>query len=217
MERFRIPFVLLLAVALVVAACSDDDHASEEPGEATEERTTITDGTTTTEAEDDRSEVAATGPDAEQSGELSDADAENIVNGFLRLADHPGADAVDRLPFAEEVRLGLGSELHQARNRAQLADPEAWIIDEDEFRAYSGPFSALDVGARAESTVVSVGEHPHCVNPPVPPPDDLADHDRVSVQPVMDEQDSCLQWWTVDLFLDETGQIEAITLDLWEP
>ncbi|MEO6318035.1 MAG: hypothetical protein ABIP36_04555 [Acidimicrobiales bacterium] len=142
--------------------------------------------------------------------------AENIVRDFLRFAGDPSADAVDRLPLAEEVHLGLGSELQQTRSRTQLADPAAWVIDEAQFRAYSGPFSALDVAAGATSTVVTVGEHPHCASPPVPPPDAVAHLTRVSVQPDIGN-DSCLRWWTVDLYVNETGQIEAVTVDLWEP
>jgi hypothetical protein len=29
--------------------------------------------------------------------------------------------------------------------------------------------------------------------------------------------DTCLLWWTVDLFVSPAGRIEAITLDLWDP
>lgn len=84
-------------------------------------------------------------------------------------------------------------------------------------RQSPGPFSALDVAARAQNPIVSVGEHPHCASPPVPPPDDVADLMRVSVQPDIEQIDSCLQWWTVDFFINQAGQIEAVTLDLWEP
>lgn len=162
-------------------------------------------------------EVNLTDSDPGQRGGISDEDAQNIVSNFLRLADEPSAAAAERLPFTEEVRLGLASELHQTRNRTQLADPSAWLIDEELFRAYTGPFSALDVVAGAESTVVTLGEHPHCASPPMPPPDEVADLHRVSVQPDLDENDSCLQWWTVDFFVNEIGHIEAVTLDLWEP
>lgn len=155
----------------------------------------------------------------EPNGGIRDADAERIVSDFLRLADDPSAEAAERLPFAEEMRLGLGSELHKSLNRSELADPAAWIIDGELFRAYTGPFSALDVaaGADGQAIVVSVGDHPHCASPPMAPPDDLVDLTRVSVQPDSDEIDSCLQWWTVDFFVNDDGRIEAVTLDLWEP
>jgi hypothetical protein len=150
--------------------------------------------------------------------EQTDAEnAETIVRSFLRFAEEPSVSTAESLPFADSVRLGLASELHQDRSRSQLADPAAWVIDEEYFRAYTGPFSALDVAARAQNPIVSVGEHPHCASPPVPPPDDVADLMRVSVQPDIEQIDSCLQWWTVDFFINQAGQIEAVTLDLWEP
>ena len=156
------------------------------------------------------------GLDPERHDELDTDDAEAIVSGFLRLADERSADAVDGIPFADLVRLGVGGELTEVRARAELADPAAWLVDVEGFRARVGPFSALELAANAEATVVSVGEHPHCAGPPVPPPPDVASHARVSVQPDVTGE-SCLQWWTVDLFVDASGQIEAVTLDLWEP
>ena len=157
---------------------------------------------------------AASIPDAPPRADHVDAEA--MVSDFLLLADGPTIDAVGDLPFAEEVRLGLGSELHQTRSRAELADPAAWVIDVEWFRASSGPFSALELAAGARSTVVSVGEHPHCAGPPQPPPDDLVELARVSVQPDTTSR-SCIEWWTVDLYVNDTGQIEAVTLDVWEP
>ncbi len=46
------------------------------------------------------------------------------------------------------------------------------------------------------------------------PPAGHATNRRVSIQPASAQ--SCLQWWTVDLFLGEDGRVEAITLDLYE-
>lgn len=146
-----------------------------------------------------------------------DGDAARIGEDFLELAANPSAETADRLPFADEVQLGLGRDLRQARSPAELADPSSWVIDTEVFRAYSGPFSALDVAAGADDAVVAIGEHPHCASPPVPAPDAVADLTRVSVQPNPDAIESCLQWWTVDLFVNDDGRIEAVTLDLWEP
>lgn len=155
--------------------------------------------------------------DSGASAGVSVADAERIVSAFLDLAEQPDPDAAERLPFADQVQLGLGRDLHQTRSAAELADPSAWIIDEEYFRAASGPFSALDMAAGSQDTVVSVGEHTHCASPPVPPPGDVTALARISVQPDPERIDSCLQWWTVDFFVNETGDIEAVTLDFWEP
>jgi hypothetical protein len=37
----------------------------------------------------------------------------------------------------------------------------------------------------------------------------------VSITPA--DHASCLDWWAVDLFLDDSGRILGVNLDLWEP
>lgn len=49
------------------------------------------------------------------------------------------------------------------------------------------------------------------------PPQPLADLRRVSVQPADGSIESCPQWFTVDLYVDGSGTVQAITLDLYEP
>jgi hypothetical protein len=96
-----------------------------------------------------------------------------------------------------------------------LVRPDTWVLREDGFRGHVGPFSALDLLAREVPTIISLGPHPHCASPPVATPTDLAGSRRVSVQPK--DIDSCVLWWTVDLFVSPAGRIEAVTLDLWNP
>lgn len=143
---------------------------------------------------------------------------ERLIADLLRLASGPSPQDAGRLPFAEEVQLGLGPDLHVARRFDELGEPEAWVIDVVEFRAFAGPFSALELAAHADADdlVVSVGDHDHCASPPVPPPDGLTDLRRVSVQPDLGDR-SCVEWWTVDLFVADDGSIAAVTLDLYEP
>lgn len=117
--------------------------------------------------------------------------------------------------FAEEVALGLGQEVIAFRSFAELSEPAAWRLDRDVFRAYVGPFSALDQLGRGGEVNVTVGPHSHCASPPMDPPVGLETHRRLSIQPASVR--SCLQWWTVDLFLASDGKVEAITLDLYEP
>lgn len=45
----------------------------------------------------------------------------------------------------------------------------------------------------------------------------MADLRRVSAQPDPETIDSCLQWWAVDLFITDQGEIAAVTLDLFAP
>lgn len=50
----------------------------------------------------------------------------------------------------------------------------------------------------------------------MPAPEGYADLRRVSIQPSEESTDSCLSWFTVDLFVNR-GQVVAVTLDLYEP
>lgn len=134
--------------------------------------------------------------------------------------------------FADEVGLGLGRFLVDSVDRTSVVAPSAWEVKSASgyFRGREGLFSALDTirghAARARSTslqgrgrafVVSVGEHPHCVSPAVPAPRGFEGHQRVSIQPSNGSIESCLDWFTVDLFVDPTDHIAAVTLDLWDP
>lgn len=140
-----------------------------------------------------------------------------LVAQFLELANHPDQERAKRLPFAAQVQLGLGQDLHVTRSPFDLARADAWSIDVEHFRAYSGPFSALDVARDAPGTIVSVGNHTRCASPPEPAPVGTEHLRRLSVQPEPSAYDSCLKWWSVDLFVNADGQIEAVTLDAYEP
>jgi hypothetical protein len=140
---------------------------------------------------------------------------EALVHALVVFARAPGAEALRSVPLADKVRLGLSDRLMTERSSLDLVRADAWVLSADVFRGHSGPFSALDLLAKDGSTTVSVGPHPHCASPPVPPPTDLLGSRRVSVQPK--DIDTCVLWWTVDLFVSSGGRIEAITLDLWDP
>lgn len=159
-------------------------------------------------------------PTTTDSTSVPTAEDEELIQSFLRFAADPDPDSAELMPFAEEVALGLGDALQASRSRAELAYAGGWSIDmegEELFRAYAGPFSALDLATDASDVVVSVGPHRHCASPPVPAPAEVSGLRRVSVQPSPDSIDSCLQWWTVDLFLTPEGKVAAVTLDIWEP
>lgn len=153
-------------------------------------------------------------PVAEARAAATDADRE-LTEALVELAWEPSSSTVERVPFAAQVELGLADELHREVERGALAEPDGWAIEAEVFRAYTGPFSALDLLAQDRPTQTLVGEHPHCASPPVPPPPGFEDHRRVSIQPV--DGSSCLEWWTVDLFIGDDGTVEAVTMDLYEP
>lgn len=157
------------------------------------------------------------------------AEDERLMRDFVSFAVDPSPETASRLPLANELALGLSRDIESTLDRSEAADTSAWVLRAKYFRAYTGPFSALELIQRHAKEAgsdsvrgrgafqVSVGEHPHCASPPVPAPREFKDYRRVSVQPSHSSIDSCLSWFTVDLFLDEQGSVAAITLDLWEP
>jgi hypothetical protein len=143
---------------------------------------------------------------------------EALMHAFIAFARSPSPRTLATIPFAAQVQLGLADRLLVERRSAELERPESWVLDvECCFRGGVGAFSALELLKRASAVTISVGPHPHCVSPPVPPPPEVAALRRVSVQPKQGPGESCLQWWTVDVFLLPDDRIAAVTLDHYEP
>ncbi len=140
---------------------------------------------------------------------------QGLVRALAEFARAPSAGTLGAVPFAETVRLGLSDRLMTERASPDLVRPEAWVLSANPFRGRVGSFSALEFLSRNVPTTISVGPHAHCASPPVPPPTDLARLRRVSIQPK--DIDTCVVWWTVDLFVSSANRIEAVTLDVWEP
>jgi hypothetical protein len=138
-----------------------------------------------------------------------------LMARLVAFARNPSDRTWVRVPFAQRVGLGIGRRLRRTSAASELVDPAAWFVPSGTFRGYVGPFSPLDLLRRRGRLAVSVGPHPHCASPPVPAPRQLASLRRVSVGPR--SVASCLRWFTVDAFVNESGRIAAITLDLWEP
>lgn len=152
-----------------------------------------------------------------------------LVRDFIEFATAPSERTAAALRFGPVVRLGLGLDLIATVRDSDISDAANWVLDVEYFRAYNGPFSALrpvatrvseardEPGSNASLFEVSVGEHPHCAGPPMEPPDGLQALRRVSLQPAGNSIDSCLSWYSVDLFLDQERSVVAVTLDIWEP
>jgi len=143
-------------------------------------------------------------------------DEVQVIQDLIRFARSPGPETVAAIPFAEGgVWLGLSDRLLVVRSAEELADPTAWILARAAFRGHGGPFSALDLLARPGQTAITAGPHPHCASGPVPAPNEVAELRRISSQPTA--IDTCLRWWTVDIFMTSDGKVAAVTLDLWDP
>lgn len=166
----------------------------------------------------------------EPAGNPQPTDADRAVaDAFVTFVLDPSAATATAVPFAAEgVQLGLGDELLRDVPIAEIHRPELWEFERDAFRGYTGTFSALDTlrrhlqdpsreGRSSNEIEITVGEHPHCASPPIPAPSEVRDLRRLSIQPAENSIDSCLMWFTVDLFLADDDSIEAITLDVYEP
>lgn len=84
-------------------------------------------------------------------------------------------------------------------------------MERDEYDGYAGPFSALET--LAEPIDVTVGAHARCAAPPTPVPEGATGLRQVSLQP--SDATSCLEWYAIDLFVNDAGEVETIRLDLY--
>lgn len=96
-----------------------------------------------------------------------------------------------------------------------LADPRAWQLDVEEFEGWSGPFSALK-DLEQQTLKPDVGTHKHCIRrSPTDAPSGFEDLTQVYIE--VASPDSCIDWFAVDLYLDEANRIVAVRLDRGGP
>jgi len=212
----------ILAFVLIAAGCATERSeptasAAQPPGPTAtaEARPSSAEPQATTPATRETPTATARKTPTATARETPTAADVSLVRALAEFARAPGAGTLGAVPFADKVRLGLSDRLMTERASLDLVGPDAWVLRAVPFRGRVGPFSALELLARDVPTTISVGPHPHCASPPVPPPTDLVGSRRVSVQPT--DIDTCLLWWTVDVFVSPAGRIEAVTLDLWDP
>jgi hypothetical protein len=137
------------------------------------------------------------------------------AKALVEFARQPSDETWSRVPFADEVRLGLGRDLVLRRSARALRQREAWEIDVELFRAGTGPFTAFEeLADPREDLAYDEGPYRRCVSPPAPAPREVAHLRRLSIRPR--EWESCLQWFAVDVFVDD-GKIVAGALDYFEP
>jgi hypothetical protein len=141
--------------------------------------------------------------------------ARSVTGSLIDFARSPSDGTWESLPLADVVHLGLADRLLVKRSAEELREPDRWKLPASLFRGRSATYSALELIANEEEFRESEGPHGHCASAPIASPEPVARLRRVSVQPAA--PDGCLDWWTVDAFVNDDGEIEAITLDLWEP
>lgn len=209
----------LLAAFLLVTACSAgpiDPNSGSQSAESTNPAP-VESTAPRSELESTTSTVPTESVPTTPANDRIPGGSESLVDLFVIFSKNPTGNNFEKLPLADSVDLGLGASIVKTVEAEQLRQPEAWQLDVELFRAYVGPFSAFDMLSGLAEYESTAGEHPHCASPPVPPPDGHASHERISVQPQLGPQDSCLMWSTVDFLLEPSGEVVAITLDMYEP
>lgn len=149
-----------------------------------------------------------------------------------RLAQRLTAIAVrgpDRAPALNRggLWLGLGEEAGVFRTASQLQERSGWELRKPRyFRALVGPFSALDVlrrqaeearAAGRDAFIVTDYDFGRCASASIPAPAEMKRYRRISIRPEPATYDSCLQWFAVDLYVDDEGKVRGVTLDVYEP
>lgn len=152
-----------------------------------------------------------TGPGEPLSG--PDAPLARKLHAF---AAAPGAETLGAIPLSDQVAIGLGGDVVKTLTAEQLEDPSAWVIHRPYFAGYSGPFNALEQ-LRRDPELWSITEEKQqfC---PWGRAADLPGYEkdrRLTIEP--SNITSCLQWWAVDVYLDESGSINAVSLNAVEP
>lgn len=219
---------LLAATATVMAACSGAGATT--PGAPAAPSSTASSSTAGPSTSPSMSSPPDTPPPRSSTTSPAEsstgAAAQTAARALVALAADPGPETAAGVPFAAYVRLGLGPTLLTRTTRTAVADAGAWSIRPpgDIYRASVGPFSALDelsrhldrVGGTQEAFAIRTGDHPDCFRHESPAPEGLTDATRVAVQAADGTIDSCIDWFSVDLFV-EAGEVVAVTLDIGEP
>lgn len=130
---------------------------------------------------------------------------QTVTQDDVELADAVRNDGVDALGDGWTAWLGV--------DHSQTGST---VIDVDEWNGYGGPFDVLGpLLADGGPVLVTVGPHDHCAGPPLDLPSDFDGLRQVSIQPT--GITSCIEWYAVDLFVDGSGEVLHVMLDLWEP
>jgi len=154
--------------------------------------------------------------------------ARRLVEDFVDFALDPTAESAELLPFAEDgVHLGLQSRLVRHLPLDATDDPRRGRSTP----RLEGPFSALELiqkhvregsaggNAPRESGDIraTIGPHPNCVGPTLGVPPGLDGRTAISMQPAEGAITTCIAWFSVDLFLDASGRVVAVTVAVWGP
>lgn len=161
-------------------------------------------------------------------GDVRDADI-SLARHLAAFTVTPTARLRDLVRFGPDgTSLRVGASARQIQPGA-LADETSWSLAADGFAGRDGELNALQplrdhlLGRlhppeRTDGNLtVSEGEVRRCAGPAIAAPAGLDGLRHLAIQPAPDSLESCLDWFSVDLYLDPAGRVQAVRLDLWEP
>jgi hypothetical protein len=133
----------------------------------------------------------------------------NLAAMLYSFSREPDGNAA---PWAPRVTLlASDRQAHKTITERQAGDPRQWRFEEPLAR-----LSILHVLASSNGEFrVDLGPHSLCVGPVRPPPTTFDGLRQISITPTA-VRDSCLDWWAVDLYVNDVGQIQGVSLDRWE-
>ncbi len=221
-------WIWIAAVGCVLVGCTQGQSTPAEPGVPLAETEVSSSPASGPAQRPPKTDAAAAGSETRPRRTRADVD---LVRKFVRFSLRPQERPFRR--FSTSVELGLGEELVAVRAAEQLHSDRGWMLGTDDtiFRGAAGPFSPVETvrqhlefarseGVRAsDAYTVTVGPHRRCASPPAPPPESVRHLRRVALVPSAEtiKGVGCLRWFSVDFFVDDVGEVRAITLDLWEP
>ena len=137
----------------------------------------------------------------------------SVVNLFHRFANNPTGGG----PFDTPISLGLGGRLVKTITTEESYDEDAWVIDVTDYAERDGTVSALELLRQSDGNFrVVTGEHRGCPGPGAKAPLDLSGGGRLlSIQPR--QFDSCIDWWSVDLYVNDVQQVVGVDVHLGSP
>jgi hypothetical protein len=119
-----------------------------------------------------------------------------------------------RGPWSPSVTLSLENTVWTTLTERQADDRDRWLLNVE-----PGNSPDVDVlGYLADSDGeyrVDIGPHPNCVGPTPATARGLEGLRQVSITPT-GPRDSCLDWWALDVYLNEVGQVEYVSIHRWE-
>lgn len=169
--------------------------------------------------DDGRFQIVGPGSGVSERGSGVDLteDDQRVLQPLLDLSEGlmSGGSAALELDLAPTVDLHFGLQLTIVdQPAAETADANNWFASIDGFEGFSGSFSALE-SLEGRPVEVIVGPHDHCAGQPLELPESLLGLRQLSLQPT--DATSCIEWFAVDVFVNDAGQIEAVMLALFGP